>query len=145
MLNISIFGLTTMKIKEIVKEAGEDTVIDRPLVHQRQEVPQHIPGGSTVMILNDDYTPFEVVIEAIMAGTHLPAAEAIRRMESAHQNGWAAIASYGSKDMADTVADRIMMHARANTDYDHYRQHPHFRNFQGPWPLQAEVMDADQT
>jgi hypothetical protein len=65
-------------------------------------------------------------------------------MMRAHQGGWAAIASYASKDIAETIADRIMAHAQNNTRYEHYRTHPHFRNFQGPWPLHAEVMDAAQ-
>ena len=57
------------------------------------------------------------------------------------------MASYASRDMAETVANRIEQHARANTNYDHYRPHiPHMgrRGFNGPWPLATEVMDADQ-
>ena len=119
-------------------------VLDREKVTQKQETPYDHPGGATVMILNDDKTPGEVVVEAIVAGTGMPPAEAFKRMMRAHQGGWAAVASYASADMAETVADKIMRHAQQNKNYDHYRQHPHFRGFSGPWPLAAEVMDAKQ-
>jgi ATP-dependent Clp protease adapter protein ClpS len=134
-------------LKEYIREA-EQEVIDRPPVLNRppaeKEKAYDFPGGATVMILNDDKTPGEVVVDAIVAGTGMPASEAFKRMMRAHQGGWAPVASYSSKDMAETVADRIMRHAQRNSNYDHYRQHPHFRNFSGPWPLQAEVMDAKQ-
>jgi hypothetical protein len=66
-------------------------------------------------------------------------------MMRAHQGGWAPIAAYASRDMAETKAEQIMSHARSNTNYDHYLQHPYFRSkgFNGPWQLHAEVMDAD--
>ena len=124
-----------------LNEITQDNIIDRPPVKQKEEVPLHVPGGATVMILNDDVTPAEVVIEAIMYGTGLPANEAIRRMERAHQGGWAAVASYASRDLAETVAQKIENHARQNTRYDRYRP---LIPFNGPWPLAAEVMDAEQ-
>ena len=94
----------------------EDEVVDKPPVtnkppaQQPKEIPLNSPGGATVMILNDDITPAEVVVEAIMFGTGLPAGEAIGRMERAHQGGWAAIATYASKDVADSVASKIENH-----------------------------------
>jgi len=129
-----------MRAKEFIIERPEDTVIDKPPVIQKKEVPLHVPGGSTVVILNDPVTPAEVVVEAVVHGTGLSPEEAFRRVNQAHQGGWAAVASYGNRDIAETVADRIMSHARNNTSYDHYRQ---FVKHQGPWPLTAEVMDAD--
>ena len=102
-----------------------------------------MPGGSTVVIFNDGKTPAEVVVEAIVAATGLDPNEAFARMMRAHQGGWAPIAAYASRDVAETKAEQIMQHARSNTNYDHYRQHPALRNFTGPWPLHAEVMDAD--
>jgi ATP-dependent Clp protease adapter protein ClpS len=136
-----------MNIRELISivEAGEADVIDRPPVHhrppeqQRQEVPVHLPGGWTVVILNDPVTPFEVVIEAIVAATRLSPDEAVRRMHKAHTQGWAAIASYASKDMAETIADRIMRHAQQNDRYDKYRPHIPYND---PWPLSAEVIEA---
>ena len=128
-----------MKLSEI-KEATE--VIDRPPVRQREEVPLHIPGGATVVILNDEVTPFEVVVEAVVHGTGLSVDEAIRRVTHTHHNGWAPVACYANRDVAETVADRIMRHARSNNRYDRYR--PLIPYLNGEWPLAAEVMDAEQ-
>ena len=124
-----------------VRELKEQSVVDRPPVQQKSEVPLHIPGGATVMILNDPVTPAEVAVEAVMHGTGLSLEEAARRVMRAHNGGWAPVASYSSRDVAESVADKIMSHARANTRYDHYRR---FVNHQGPWPFTAEVMDAQQ-
>ena len=131
-------------LREYIEIIENGEVVDRPPVHHQAEVPLHIPGGSTVMVLNDDKTPAEVVVEAIVHGTGMSPEDAFKRMMRAHRGGWAPIAAYSSKDLAETVADRIMRHAQQNTNSDHYRAHPHFRNFRGPWPLTVEVMDADQ-
>lgn len=103
------------------------------------EVPMDKPGGFTVVLLNDPVTPFEVVIEAIMYGASLSEAEAIKRMMKAHRNGWSPVAAYASKDIADTVANKIQIHARGNTRFDKYRV---LSNHKGPWPLTAEVMES---
>jgi ATP-dependent Clp protease adapter protein ClpS len=137
-----------MRFLEIFLEAGEvidkPPVVNKPPAQQPKEIPLNSPGGATVMILNDDITPAEVVVEAIMYGTGLPAGEAIRRMESAHQGGWAAIASYANRDLAESVAQKIESHAQNNDRYDHYRRHIPPRGHFGPWPLSVEVMDAEQ-
>ena len=126
---------------DLINEGENDrnNVLDRPPVKKREEVPLHIPGGATVVVLNDTVTPFQVVIEAIMYGTGLDEAEASRRMMIAHKGGWSAVACYASKDIAETVAQKIENHARANTNWDHIR--PYVKH-KGPWPLTCEVMDA---
>lgn len=134
----------TMKTLREYVQIVENAVLDRPPVTAKQETPYDCPGGATVMILNDDKTPYEVVVEAIVAGTGMPPREAFDRMMRAHSGGWAPVASYASVDLADTVASKIMAHAKQNTKYDEYRKHPHFKGFTGPWPLYAEVMDAQQ-
>lgn len=134
-----------MKIRELF-ESPE--VVDRPPVRQQQEVPLHVPGGATVVILNDPVTPYEVVVEAVVAGTGLSADEAARRVHHTHREGWSPVASYASVDMAETVARRIEQHARSNNRYDHYRPYIPYRGrrgYNGEWPLTCEVMDADQT
>jgi ATP-dependent Clp protease adapter protein ClpS len=135
-----------MRLYEITEspiDTDDDTVIDRPTVRQRQEVPLYVPGGFTVVILNDNVTPFEVVVEAVVAGTRLSPGEAARRVHQAHGQGWAPVASYSNRDIAETVASNIENHAAANTNYDHYKamQRPPHR---GPWPLTCDVMDAEQ-
>lgn len=126
-----------MKVNEIF----EHTDIDDITVTQKKEVPLHVPGGATVVVLNDNVTPFPLAIEAIMHGTGLSESEASRRAWDVHRKGWAAIASYPTVDIAETVASNIENYARNSTDYDMYRR---FANHYGPWPLTCEVMDADQ-
>jgi len=131
----------TQHLREIAEAERDVVVLDRPPSHQKKEVPLYVPGGATVVVLNDNVTPFEVAVEAVMHGTHLSEAEATRRMLHTHKHGWAAVASYGTRDIAETVAHNIEEHAAHNPNYDHYKPHvPH----KGPWPLTCEVMDADQ-
>ena len=125
-------------------DLNENDLLDRIRQLANVEAPAKKPGGWTVMILNDSMTPAEVVVEAIVDVIGMSASQAYQKMMRAHQGGWAAIKSYGSKDMAETKAEELMAHARANDRYDHYRRHPHFRNFRGPWPLTAEVMEAGE-
>ncbi len=125
-----------------IAEAHDAEVIDRTPTHQKKEVPLYVPGGATVVVLNDNVTPFEVAVEAVVYGTHLSVAEATKRIMAAHKGGWSPVASYGTRDVAETVAHNIEEHAAHNPNYDHYKPHvPHH----GPWPLTCEVMDADQS
>lgn len=128
-------------IRHYINILEDNYVLDREKVTQKQEVPLHVPGGATVVVLNDHVTPFEVAVEAVVAATGLSESEAAKRMMKAHTQGWAAVAAYANKDVAETIADRIMRHARGNTNYDHYRR---LVKHTGPWPLTAEVMDAEQ-
>ena len=121
-------------------EISEETVLDRPPVTDKQDAPLYVPGGATVVVLNDNVTPFQVVIEAIMHGAGLSKFAATKRMMQAHRGGFAAVASYASRDLAETVASRIEDHAAGNTNYDHIKPMvPHRR----PWPLTCDVMDAE--
>lgn len=131
-------------LRDYINLIVEAEVLDKAPVSTEKEKAADKPGGFTVMILNDGYTPAEVVVEAISSATGMSPEQAFNQMMKAHRGGWTAIKSYASKDMAETVAHNIMRHAQQNNNYDHYRQHPHFRNFKGPWPLTAEVMDATQ-
>lgn len=128
-------------LKEYIDIVREAQVLDPDKVTHKQEVPLHVPGGATVVVLNDHVTPFEVAVEATVAATGLSTAEASKRMMKAHTQGWAAVAAYANRDIAETIADKIMQHARGNTNFDHYRR---FTGHTGPWPLHAEVMDAEQ-
>jgi len=106
-----------------------------------KEVPLNDPTGWNVMILNNPVTPAEVVVEAIVAAVKISPGEAYKRMMKAHKNGWVAVAAYGSKDVAESVATKIEQHARNNKSYDHYRP---FVKHTGPWPLDTEVMKAGE-
>ena len=100
------------------------------------------PGGFNVVILNDRYTPFDLVIDSLVAGVPLSPDEAERRMLASHRDGEAAVAAYASKDIAETVAGRIMDYAKADKDGKYARAQKQHR---GPikCPLTAEVREAD--
>lgn len=114
------------------------TVIDRPVVAPT-ETPTDKPGGATVILLNDPVTPFQVVQEALMYGAALSSSEAAAVMMKTHNKGWFPVATYASADLATTVAEKIMTHARNNKGHEGYRR---ILNHTGPWPLTADVMDA---
>ena len=105
-----------------------------------KEMELDAPGGFNVMILNNPVTPAEVVVEALMSSVGLSKSAAMKRMMRTHRNGWHCVATYSSKDVAETVANKIEKHAGANTNYDHYRKYVKFND---PWPLDTEIMEAD--
>lgn len=138
-----------MKIKEILEDI--DT-IEKPSVANKtstQEIPLNKPGGFNVVLLNDNVTPFEVVVEALQAVLGLPASVATKRMMQAHHGGWIVVATFASADVAETKANRLTQHCQNNKNYDHYRTMPGIPKYprgpgqyQGPWPTTFDVMEA---
>lgn len=82
------------------------------------------PRRYQVVILNDDYTPMEFVIEVLERFFTLTEEQATRLMLQVHHQGRAAIGSY-SRDVAETKAAIVV---------DYARQHEH------PLLCQAEPM-----
>lgn len=82
------------------------------------------PRRYQVVILNDDYTPMEFVIEVLERFFTLSEEQATRLMLQVHHQGRAAIGSY-SRDVAETKAAIVV---------DYARQHEH------PLLCQAEPM-----
>lgn len=131
------------KLLDVLNELEvKEPLVAKPPAKQTQEIPLNQPGGFNVIILNDPVTPAEVVAEAVAAAVGISQQQAWERMDSAHRTGWAVVATYAQADIAETVAERIMQHARANTKYDHYRPYIPPRGYFDAWPLTAEVMEA---
>jgi len=82
------------------------------------------PRRYQVVILNDDYTPMEFVIEVLGRFFSLDVEQATRLMLQVHHQGRAAVGSY-SRDVAETKAALVV---------DYARQHEH------PLLCQAEPM-----
>lgn len=82
------------------------------------------PRRYQVVILNDDYTPMEFVIEVLERFFSLDGEQATRLMLQVHHQGKAAIGNY-SRDVAETKAALVV---------DYARQHEH------PLLCQAEPM-----
>lgn len=132
------------KLLDILNELEvKDPAVVKPPARQTEEIPLNQPGGFNVIILNDPVTPAEVVVDAVSTAVGISREQAWSRMDSAHRTGWAVVATYAQSDVAETVAERIMQHARANTKYDHYRPYIPPRGYFDAWPLTAEVMEAN--
>lgn len=74
------------------------------------------PRRFHVMIINDDYTPMEFVIDVLEQFFSLNAEQATRVMLQVHHNGRAAVGNY-SRDVAETKATLVV-------DYARQHQHP---------------------
>ena len=70
------------------------------------------PSMYTVVILNDDYTPMDFVVEILISNFCIPQQEAYNMMLSIHNNGRAVYGSY-TKDVAETKAYQINYLARS--------------------------------
>lgn len=111
------------------------TVLDRPpaLTPKKDEEPE-LPKQYQVWLLNDDYTPYDVVVEVIMEVFAFRRDEANRRMRGAHETGRALMGTF-SKDVAETKAEQVSVVCRARypNGGSHY---PH------PFPLRAVAEEA---
>jgi len=118
-----------------------EEIVDIEKKSKVSDAPVEKPPGWNVVILNDDTTPAEVVVEAIVDSTDLTPHQAIERMMTAHSGGWAVIKSYHSADVAEQVAHNIQVHAENNTKYDHYKEH---LGHKGPWPLTTDIQEISK-
>jgi len=71
------------------------------------------PRQYQVVMLNDDYTPMEFVVEVLERFFGLSGADATRVMLQVHHQGKAGIGSY-SRDVAETKAAMVVEYARQN-------------------------------
>lgn len=66
-----------------------------------------------VVLLNDDYTPMEFVVEVIMHIFHKTQEEAVGIMLDVHRQG-SGICGVYTRDVAETKADQVICLARQN-------------------------------
>lgn len=81
----------------------------RTKVQSRNQRPQMFK----VVLLNDDYTPMDFVVDVLMYIFHKPNDEATRLMLEIHNSG-AAICGVYTRDIAETLADQTLSLARRN-------------------------------
>ena len=85
---------------DVVRERRTRTKLKRPALFK-------------VILLNDDYTPMEFVVELLKAVFHKPHAEATRIMLHVHQNGMGVAGIYPF-ETAETKVRTVEELARAN-------------------------------
>lgn len=73
------------------------------------------PPKYQVIMLNDDYTTMDFVVEVLMQFFSMSEAEAIATMYKVHEEGQAVCGVF-SKDVAETKATQVMEYAQFN-DY----------------------------
>jgi ATP-dependent Clp protease adaptor protein ClpS len=93
----------------------ERTDIGRTVLIEPPKPELQIPKRYQVVMINDDYTPMEFVIEVLELFFGLTGEHATRLMLQVHHMGKAGIGSY-SRDVAETKAAIVV---------DYARQHEH--------------------
>jgi ATP-dependent Clp protease adaptor protein ClpS len=86
----------------------EDVVVER-----RTQTKTKKPSMYKVILLNDDYTPMEFVVELLKVVFHKPHAEATRIMLHVHQNGLGVAGIYPF-EIAETKVRTVDELAREN-------------------------------
>jgi ATP-dependent Clp protease adaptor protein ClpS len=97
---------------------------DETRILEREETREKTPDLWNVILLNDDYTTMEFVIEVLEEIFHKSPAEAFRIMMSVHVEGRGVAGSY-PYEIAETKADAVRDTARS-----------------AGFPLQASVEEA---
>ena len=91
-------------------DAQSGTDIDVEVQHER--VPRRASRYS-VVFYNDDYTTMEFVVSVLMEFFSKSETEATRIMLEVHHKGQGVAGTY-VRDVAETKADMVIAHARAN-------------------------------
>jgi ATP-dependent Clp protease adaptor protein ClpS len=86
---------------------------DQAVRERRTRTKLERPPLFKVILLNDDYTPMEFVVELLKAVFHKPHAEATRIMLHVHQNGMGVAGIYPF-ETAETKVRTVEELARAN-------------------------------
>jgi len=107
-------GLETV----INNSAGEDWEhdYDGGLVVQEDKPKLKPPKQYKVIVINDDYTPMEFVVQVLMMFFAMDHAKATRVMMSVHTKGKGICGTY-SHEIAETKVDQVNEYSRMN-------QHP---------------------
>lgn len=71
------------------------------------------PPFYKVMLLNDDYTPMEFVVQILEKIFRKPSEEAIQIMMQVHQHG-SGVCGIFTRDVAETKVEQVVHVARAN-------------------------------
>lgn len=98
---------TVVAAKSGIASAGGTKTVERT----KADVRVKRPPMFKVVLLNDDYTPMEFVVDVLMYIFHKNNDEAIRLMLEVHNSG-AAVCGVYTREIAETLADQTISHAR---------------------------------
>ncbi len=94
-------------------QGGNGASRDDVVTERRTKTKLKRPSLYKVILLNDDYTPMEFVVELLKAVFHKPHAEATRIMLHVHQNGMGVAGVY-PLEIAETKVRTVDELAREN-------------------------------
>lgn len=90
--------------------------LDNVVAKEEQEQQVKPPGQYKVVLINDDYTPMEFVVEVLTKFFSLTLEQATEVMLTVHYKGKGVCGLY-SRDVAETKASQV-------TDYARAQEHP---------------------
>jgi ATP-dependent Clp protease adaptor protein ClpS len=90
-------------------EQGDTLLEERQ--KEREEVKE--PPMYKVILLNDDYTPFEFVVDVLVRFFQMNGEKAVKTMLTAHRDGSATCGIY-PKDIAETRCQQVASYASAH-------------------------------
>ena len=83
----------------------------RELVLEKTQTVTKPPSMFRVMLLNDDYTPMDFVVEVLQRFFRKPHAEAVRIMVEVHLGGSGLCGVY-TREVAETKSKQVMSYAK---------------------------------
>jgi ATP-dependent Clp protease adaptor protein ClpS len=95
------------------QDSDKDHLHDRDVVVQEEKPKLKKPALYRVVLLNDDYTPMEFVIDILMMFFSMNQEKSTQVMLAVHTQGKGVCGTY-SRDVADTKAAQVNQFARDN-------------------------------
>jgi len=95
------------------QDSDKDHLHDRDVVVQEEKPKLKKPALYRVVLLNDDYTPMEFVIDVLMMFFSMNQEKSTQVMLAVHTQGKGICGTY-SRDVADTKAAQVNQFARDN-------------------------------
>jgi ATP-dependent Clp protease adaptor protein ClpS len=86
------------------------TVLDRPTIVENKKEATRLPPDYVVLLLNDDFTPMDFVVQVLCGIFHHSEEKAVQLMMDVHQKGKATVGQY-RKDIAETKQFQVMDYA----------------------------------
>ncbi|MCY3985206.1 MAG: ATP-dependent Clp protease adapter ClpS [Roseovarius sp.] len=99
-----------------ISVSGSDSENSGLIVASKPKPKTKKPPLYKVLLLNDDYTPMEFVVEILMSVFKMPESAAYQTMMAVHNKGLAVVGIY-SHQIAETKVAQVMSYAKMH-------QHP---------------------